>query len=185
MELQIAAEKAGVSQSLAAEIVHRQTLTKALNTIFRAAADGTLTDSDWEAIRPLALFHAQQRAGEVAGQPIQLTPGLTVFFEIAFHGGCLDGKVTRGGTPEFDTHKSWWLLRTVGPLIGRAEEEGRKLDNYLTWRQPAPEIVALAKERGWSEEERQRRMKYHIYHVTDYEFTDTTIRFKAEFQDIA
>jgi len=47
-----------------------------------------------------------------------------------------------------------------------------------------PGIVALAKERGWSEGERQRRMKYHIYHVINYEFFNTTFRFKANFQDI-
>jgi hypothetical protein len=64
------------------------------------------------------------------------------------------------------------------------EEENRKPASYMTWRQPDPYMVALAKERGWSAEEREQRMKHHIYDVVDYEFTDTTIRFKAEFQGI-
>lgn len=45
-------------------------------------------------------------------------------------------------------------------------------------------MVDLAKAREWAEEERDARMKYHIHEVTEYEWTETVLRFKAYYQGI-
>ena len=64
------------------------------------------------------------------------------------------------------------------------EQGGPKPKSFLTWRQPCQDVAELANAKGWSQEEREVRMKYHIYKLTDYEWTDTSIRFKANHEGI-
>lgn len=159
--------------------VHNLTVRKALNTIFRGDEEGVLSDADRDELKPLVIFHLENREEGMTGQPIHLAPDVVTYFEIEFFGGSLDGKVIFGDTPEFDAHKARWLLRVVAPFIGKSEEEGRKLASYMTWRQSIPEMVALAAKRGWSQEEQTSKMLHHMYHVTDYVFTDSPIRLKS------
>jgi len=77
-----------------------------------------------------------------------------------------------------------WLLRVTAPFISRVEEGGPKPKSYLTWRQPCKEVVELGKVKGWTEDERRERMRHHVYQVTEYEWTDTSLRFKAYYERI-
>jgi hypothetical protein len=120
----------------------------------------------------------------MVAEPIRLAPNYTIFLEIQFFGGCFDKKVLTSGNPELDVNKARLLLLTVGSYIANSEKENKKPDSYLTWLQPVPEVVALAKEQGWSQEKREKDMRYHIYEVTSYEETDNTVRFKAYYQGI-
>ena len=104
--------------------------------------------------------------------------------EIEFVGGYFDKKVLRSGSPELDAEKSRWLLIIVGAYIANMEKENKKPESYMTWRQPVPEVVALAKSQGWSAEERERRMRYHSYEVTSYEEAAGSVRFKAEYTGV-
>lgn len=88
VELEIAAEKAPEAAKLAAATAAHPAVTKALNTLKRACAEGSFTDQVREDVQPLVEFHAQVREPEMAGKPMLLSPtfgvvsekdGITVF----------------------------------------------------------------------------------------------------------
>jgi hypothetical protein len=137
-----------------------------------------------DALRPLVGFIAEHRTPELAAEPIRLAPNYTVRLEIQFFGGCFDQKILRSGSPELDVQKAKWLLLIVGSYIANSQKENKKPASYMTWRQPVPEIVALAKQQGWPADKREKDMRYHIYEVTDYEESGDTVRFKAYYQGI-
>lgn len=78
LELQIAASKASQAEEFAESRVNAQTVSKAWNTIKRAATAGNLGETIQAAIREFVSFHTPKRQLETAGQPIQLTPGIHV-----------------------------------------------------------------------------------------------------------
>lgn len=184
MELQIAREKASKAMELAATVVSKQRVTKAINAIKRAFACNEQIDEIVAELRPLVLFHLEHRDQDMVAEPIHLAPNYNIFLEIEFIGGCFDKKILRGGTPEFDADKSKWLLMLVGAYIANAKKENKHPASYFRWRQPVPEMVALAKEQGWSLEVREKRMRYHVYHATGWEASANIVRFKAEYQGI-
>jgi 5-methylcytosine-specific restriction endonuclease McrA len=184
IELQIASEKAGEAEALAGETVSKQSLTKALNAIKRALSGGAQADNLISELRPFILFHLEHRSPERAAEPIRLAPNYTVFLEIEFFGGCFDKKIIRSGNPELDVNKAKWLLLLVGSYIANSKKEQKTLDSLLRWRQPVPEVVALAKAQGWPKAKYDTQMRYHVYEVTSYEETDNMVRFKAYYQGI-
>jgi hypothetical protein len=182
--LQRAAAKAPEAQRLAEEVVSTRKLSLAVNTLLRAGEKGPLPASALESLRPLLVFHMGHRSPELVAAPIRLTPDVAMIMEIQFDGGPRSGEVIASGNPGLEVDAARWLLFGVSSFIRRVEEGGPKPKSFLTWRQPIKEIAELAKAKGWSEEELDARMKYHIYEVPEYEWTDRGIRFKAEYQGI-
>jgi hypothetical protein len=114
-----------------------------------------------------------------------MAPNYTVFLEIHFFGGCYDKRVLISGDPELDAQKAGWLLRLVGAYVANSAKEDTKPAGYLRWRQPVPELVALAKEQAWPPEKYASDMRYHVYEVTRYEEVENKVHFKAYYQGIA
>src|SRR5882724_3034060 len=81
LELQIAEEKAPQAAALAASRVNAQSVSRAWNTIKRAAAMDDLGDTIMEAIREFAVFHAPMRVPEAATEPMNLTPLIQIISE--------------------------------------------------------------------------------------------------------
>jgi 5-methylcytosine-specific restriction endonuclease McrA len=81
LELQIAASKASQAAELAESRVNAQSISKAWNTIKRAATAGDLGETIQAAIREFVSFHALKRQPEASGKPMQLTPGIQVLSE--------------------------------------------------------------------------------------------------------
>jgi hypothetical protein len=184
LALQRAADKATEGRRLAAEVVSERKIANAVNVLAQASESGRLTAWVVEALKPLVLFHIGHRDPELASEPIRLTPDFALVLEIVFKGGPRNGQVLASGGDELDVHKGLWLLRVTIPLITRVEEGGPKPRSYLTWQQPCKDVVELAKAKGWTEDERRARMKHHVYQVTEYEWTDTSLRFKAYYEGI-
>jgi hypothetical protein len=183
--LQRAIEKAPKAEALARETIGRVKITKALTILEVANENGELSPADRAALMPLVLFQEQHREPERTTEPVRLAPNYTVYLEIEFTGGPLDKKIlTSGKSPELDTQKASLILRVVGSFIASAEKENWKPAYWLRWRQPCEEVVALAKSEKWSQEDYNKRMKYHIYDVMDYVETEDTVRFKATYQGI-
>jgi hypothetical protein len=184
IQLQHAAEKAAEAQQLVDQVVSERKLSNAVNVIAQANESGVLAAWVVEAIRPLVVFHIVHRDPDMAAEPIRITRDFAVVLEVEFNDGPRNGQLLASGSHELDVHKGLWLLRVTAPFITRVERGGPKPKSYLTWKQPCKDVVDLANARGWSEEERQNRMKYHIYEVKEYEWTENAIRFKAYYQGI-
>ena len=132
----------------------------------------------------VAWVKSGSRDPQLAAEPIRITPDFAVALEIEFNDGPRSGQVLSSGSNELKVHKGLWLLRITAPFITRVEGGGPKPKSYLKWKQPFKDVVDLVKTRGWSEEERDARMKFHVYKVTKYEWTDTVLRFEAYYQGI-
>jgi hypothetical protein len=78
VELQKAAEKAEKAVERAMQRVSAQAVSRAWNTIKRAAATATLADYIRGEIIQFAGFHIPKREPEVAGGPIRLGPGYII-----------------------------------------------------------------------------------------------------------
>jgi hypothetical protein len=182
--LQRAAANAHKAEELAKNTISERKIANALNVLEQVSEAGHLAMWVIDALRPLVGFHTEHRVPEMIAEPIRLAPNYTIFLEIQFFGGCFDKKVLTSGSPELDVNRARLLLLLVGSYIANSEKENKKPANYLTWRQPVPEIVALAKEKGWPQEKREKDMRYHVYQVTSYEETENTVRFKAYYQGI-
>ncbi|MGO8748791.1 MAG: HNH endonuclease [Thermoguttaceae bacterium] len=182
--LQRAADKAAQARAFAEHILNEKKLSSALNTLEQFSEAGGLPASAVETIRSLVMFHIGYRDPDLAAEPIRLTPDFAVGLEIGFNGGPKNGEVLASGRGELDVHKGLWLLRTTAPLIARVEAGGPKPKSYLTWKQPCKELVELAKVKGWTDDERRARMRHHIYQVTEYEWTDRSLKFKASYEGI-
>lgn len=184
IQLQCAAEKASVTEELVNQIVSERKLANAVNVLAQASESGGLAGWVLEAVRPLVAFHIGHRNPDMAAEPIRLTDDFAVALEIEFIDGPRNGQLLASGSHELDAHKGLWLLRVTAPFISRVEGGGPKPKSFLTWKQPCKDVVDLANAKGWSAEERQKRMKYHIYNVTEYEWTECAIRFKAYYDGI-
>lgn len=182
--LQRAADKAAQAQTMAELVVSEKKVSFAVNILAQASESGGLPAWAVETLRPLLVFHMGHRDPECAAELIRLTPDLAVGLEIEFSGGPKNGEVLASGRGELDVRKGLWLLRITAPIINRVEDGGAKPKSYLTWKEPCKEMVELAKVKGWTEEERQARMKHHVYQVTEYEWTGTSLRFKASYEGI-
>lgn len=184
LRLQRAAEKAAEAHELAEQIIGEKKLSNAVTVLAQASDSGRLPDWVVDSIKPLVIFHIAHRDPELAAEPIRITPDFAIVLEIEFNDGPRNGQILASGSKELDVHKGRILLWVTAPFITRVEGGGPKPKSYLTWKQPCKDVVELAKARGWSEEERNVRMKYHIYEFMEYEWTDTALRFKAFYQGI-
>jgi hypothetical protein len=182
--LQRAEAKVKEAQRLAAQIISERRVAYAVNVLAQANESGELPEWVRDSLKPLIVFHIEHREPELAAQPIRLAPNCEWALEIEFNGGPLKNKTIVSGSPELDATKSWWFLKLVGGFIGQMEQKNTKPSSYLTWKQPCKDVVELADEQGWSPEEREQRMKHHIYEVKEYEDLNMTLRLKAYYQGI-
>jgi hypothetical protein len=81
LDLQIAEEKSQKAAELAASRVAKRDVSRAWNTIKRAAAAGELGEQVHEAIQDFVSFHASRRVPVMAAEPMQLTPLIRVISE--------------------------------------------------------------------------------------------------------
>lgn len=182
--LKRASEKAATARELAAQIIGNRRISRALNTLVRAGEKGELRNADRAEFMSLALYLMAQRDADRIAEPVWLAPNYAVALEIEFIGGCRNGEILKSGSDDLDAQKSKWLLLLVGSYIANAKKENKTVDCLLKWQQPIPELVQLGKDEGWSTEQRQERMRYHIYHVKDYEESGNAVRFKAVYRGV-
>ena len=97
--LRRAAAKADDARAAEAELVHKQTITKALNNIARAGEKGQLSPEDLEVLAPLFEDLRSARPEEEADEPIQLTPDVAVQVSSG-RWVVVDGPYGRGAGPE-------------------------------------------------------------------------------------
>lgn len=81
LELEIAAEKAPHAEELANKVVSNQAMSRAWNTIKRAADAGSLGEDIQKEIMEFSQFHKAQRDVDVSQEPILLSPLIEVMSE--------------------------------------------------------------------------------------------------------
>lgn len=81
LEIQIASEKAPKAAALAEARVSKQTVSKAWNTLKRAAANGEMSEQIQKEIQEFSAFHAGMREPEMVNEPMHLTPFIEVLSE--------------------------------------------------------------------------------------------------------
>lgn len=81
LELEIAAEKAPHAEELAKKVVSNQAMSRAWNTIKRAADAGGLGENIQKEILEFSRFHEAEREKEVSQAPILLSPLIEVISE--------------------------------------------------------------------------------------------------------
>lgn len=74
LALQRAADRAGKASIIEQRTISKKEIAKALNVLERANEAGELDSEIKASLEPLAAFQEEQRAPELVGQPIRLTP---------------------------------------------------------------------------------------------------------------
>ncbi|MBU1725612.1 MAG: HNH endonuclease [Gammaproteobacteria bacterium] len=81
LELHIAAEKAAHAEELAKKVVSNQAMSRAWNTIKRAADAGSLGENIQKEILEFSQYHKAEREIDVSQEPILLSPLIEVISE--------------------------------------------------------------------------------------------------------